>query len=176
MSAVLRRLAVLLWALACGALQAAPAAADPLSLEAAQNYAGPAAASAPPVARPAVAPASPTAQDAQLEAYVRLRSRLDDAYLTLMLTVSGVAVLFLGFTMWLSTRESNQLSGRDLMRAAVVVFIAYGAVVLGLAMPQTEVMTGVIGILSAIVGYVFGRSGGDDRAARPSGDRATPKP
>jgi hypothetical protein len=57
----------------------------------------------------------------------------------------------------------------------VVIFIAYGSVVLALAYPEPQVMTGVVGILGSIAGYVFGRSGSDDQdsAARRAASERT---
>lgn len=113
----------------------------------------------------APAPAAPApALDPRDHLAVEYQRSQDSAYLTITFVVSGVAAAFMLLTLLLSTRQRQPLSGRDVLRAAVVIFIAYGAIVLALAYPKNETMTGVIGILGAIAGYVFGRSGGDDRS------------
>ena len=118
-----------------------------------------------PASAPAPAPAAQApALDPRDSLAVEYQRAQDSAYLTITFVVSGVALAFMLLTLLLSTRQRQPLSGRDVLRAAVVIFIAYGAIVLALAYPKNETMTGVIGILGAIAGYVFGRSGGDDRS------------
>lgn len=149
---------VLMFGLLVGSVASpAPAAADnPFTFEAAtQSHP----ASAPAAAAPAVPGLDP--RDPLAVEYQRAQ---DNAYLTITFVVSAVAAAFMLFTLALSMRSRNPLSARDVLRAAVVIFIAYGAIVLALAYPKNETMTGVIGILGAIAGYVFGRSGGDDRS------------
>ena len=120
----------------------------------------------PASAPAAAAAAAPAAQalDPRDQLTVEYQRAQDRAYLTITFVVSAVAAAFMLFTLALSLRARNPLSARDVLRAAVVIFIAYGAIVLALAYPKNETMTGVIGILGAIAGYVFGRSGGDDRS------------
>ncbi|MBL8351403.1 MAG: hypothetical protein JNL87_13970 [Burkholderiaceae bacterium] len=113
---------------------------------------------------PASAPAPAPALDPRDHLAVEYQRSQDSTYLTITFVVSGVAVAFMLLTLLLSTRQRQPLSGRDVLRAAVVIFIAYGAIVLALAYPKDQTMTGVIGILGAIAGYVFGRSGSDDRS------------
>jgi hypothetical protein len=134
----------------------ATAADDPYSLEAAVR--------AYPASAPIVS-AVPVALDPRDRAAVDYQLSQDAAYLKIIFVISGVAIAFLLFTLWLSR---GPLSDRDVLRSAVVVFIAYGGIVLALAYPKNETMTGVIGILSAIAGYVFGRSTGEvERQPKP---------
>jgi hypothetical protein len=117
-----------------------------------------------PASAPAAAAPATQALDPRDPLAVEYQRAQDRAYLTITFVVSAVAAAFMLFTLLLSMRSRNPLSARDVLRAAVVIFIAYGAIVLALAYPKNETMTGVIGILGAIAGYVFGRSGGDDRS------------
>lgn len=138
-----------------GAL-AAEGEADPYSYEAAIL-------SSPETSEPSATPEVPGLDARDLAAF-RYQMAQDAGYQKIIFVVSGVAVAFLAFIAWLSARPHGPLSGRDTVRAAVVTFIAYGGIVLALAYPRNETMTGVIGILSAIAGYVFGRSGREDQA------------
>ncbi|MFT7723892.1 MAG: hypothetical protein QM788_13855 [Roseateles sp.] len=110
--------------------------------------------------------AEPAALDPRDKAYADYKAAESDRNFKIMLVVSLVAILFLMFLLYMTShghQRLTDLSGRDIMRAGVVTFVGYGGVVMALAMPQSETLTGVIGLLSAIVGYVFGRAGGDDR-------------
>lgn len=144
----------LLASLAALPVSAAANAGDQFTFEAAQSSFPASGPQAPPVDQ---------GLDPRDRVAVEYQIAQDTAYLKIIFVVSGVAVAFLLFTLWLSARPSHPLTGKDVLRAAVVVFIAYGGIVLALAYPKNETMTGVIGILSAIAGYVFGRSGGEDR-------------
>lgn len=142
--------------LLCASSLVIAAQEDPFSFEtASRNFPSPAA--------PAQAPAP--AIDPRDLAVVEYQRSQDKAYLMITFVFSGVAVAFLTFVLWLSTRR-HPLSSRDVLRAVVVIFIAYGSIVLALAYPKNETMTGVIGILSAIAGYVFGRGGSDASEVR----------
>ncbi|HEY4081897.1 MAG TPA: hypothetical protein VGM81_14500 [Burkholderiaceae bacterium] len=121
---------------------------------------------ATPTLMPMTAANADTGLDARDRAYVDHVNNQTSVYFQVMLIVSFVAMVFLAFLLYLvhgGTHGLADLSGRDIMRAAVVTFVAYGAIVMALTMQNTETLTGVTGLLSAIVGYVFGRAGGDDR-------------
>ena len=49
-------------------------------------------------------------------------------------------------------------SSGDLIRSIVLVFVIFGALALAIDVKTTETLTGVIGVLSATAGYLFGRA------------------
>jgi hypothetical protein len=136
---------------------------DPYSLQAAEAYNAQAARTEAP------------ALDPRDKATIDYKLSQDDVYFKVTVLVSVVAFAFLLFMRLVPRKDKDYQSGRDLMRASVVMFIAYCAVVLVLLVPRPETLTGVIGLLSAIVGYLFGRAGrneGDDGGESINGDKA----
>jgi len=117
-------------------------AQDKYSFEQAQNY---------------VPPQTSTQPDPRDALYAKDRQQQDDYALRHVYLLSGVTVVILAGVLIIAvTRQA--LSGRDIIRAVVLIFIIYGTVALALIIKTTETLTGVIGLLSAIAGYLFGRA------------------
>src|SRR6202521_750446 len=132
--------------LVCGLLAALSIplrAADEYSLQAAKEYV------------PADRATSTPQADPRDTLYFEDRKRHDSHTMLELLLLSGVAVATLVGAFIAARSEKTRLSGRDVIRAVVLIFVVYGAIALAIDVKTTETLTGVIGVLSATAGYLF---------------------
>ena len=104
-----------------------------------------------------------TRLDPRDDLYTKDRQKQDEYALHHIYILSGVTVLIL-VGILIIARTGTPLSGREMIRAVVLIFIIYGTVALALIVKTTETLTGVIGLLSAVAGYLFGRAQPESRA------------
>jgi hypothetical protein len=134
--------------LACGVLVVALL---PLPLHAADQY-------SLEQAKASSLPQAATQADPRDALYAADRQRQDDQAFRQILVVSLVAIAILVGVLRIARIEAAGLPGRDVIRAVVLIFIIYGTVALAVVVKTTETLTGVIGVLSAVAGYLFGRA------------------
>lgn len=95
--------------------------------------------------------------------YVKDRQQHDEYSLRHVYVLSAMTVVILFGLLIIARTGASGLSGREVIRAVVLIFIIYGTVALALIVKTTETLTGVIGLLSAVAGYLFGRAQPDSR-------------
>jgi hypothetical protein len=115
------------------------------------------------------------AKDPRDQLYLEDRKRQDSHTMLELVLLGIVAVATIGATLLVAKTERTRLSGRDVIRAVVMVFIIYGALALAIDVKTTETLTGVIGLLSATAGYLFGRATSTDDARETDAHQGRPK-
>ena len=150
MTKIASMLCALLLALAAPAIEAAPAIqAAPViqdfSPEAANRFSS--------------AEQSPEmAKDPRDQLYLEDRKRQDSQTIIELVLLAAVAVATTVAALLAARTRTMGLSGRDVIRSIVMIFVIFGALALAIDVKTTETLTGVIGVLSATAGYLFGRA------------------
>jgi len=98
------------------------------------------------------------AVDPRDQLYFDDRKRHDNFTIVELAMLGVVAVATIIAAIFAAKLPTAELSGRDLIRSIVLVFVIFGALALAIDVKTTETLTGVIGVLSATAGYLFGRA------------------
>jgi hypothetical protein len=86
-----------------------------------------------------------------------------------LLMLSGVAIFALSLQVYLIQRTQYTVS--DLIHASALIMLIYGTVFLTIKASETHQLTGPIGILAALAGYLFGQTKKGDSGGSEKGEQ-----